>query len=87
MRRPIDLPRRGEDWDIFEVRAFDHNRIEIEKCDTSDVFANDDDAAAFVIQTACNPTADDAVREECRHAIRQLVDTWNDEDGLACRLR
>lgn len=80
-------PERGRDWDIFEAHGVSCTRIEIEKCDTSEMFLNDDDAAAFVIQTACNPAADDSIREECRTAVRQLVETWDEEDTPTCPRR
>jgi hypothetical protein len=80
-------PRRGIDWDIFEARSSKGSRIEIEKCDDSSYFASDDDAVAWVLQHACDPATEEAIRTECQTALRQLVDSWTEETSAHCRLR
>lgn len=78
-------PRRGEDWDVFEAGgALEVQRFD-EPAEARDYprFASDDDAASFVLMTACwddCPRTD--VRNECRDALREIVyqEGWDDED-------
>lgn len=78
LRRDRILRRRGSQWDVFDTGR----SLEIERCDdatgTVGAFAEDDDATAWVLQTACarEPWADSETVEECRAAIREIVASW-----------
>lgn len=77
-----DPPRRGKDWDLFES----NESLAVERVDDPDErdyprFPSDDEAAAFVLTTAgwedC-PRED--IRDECRGALAELVDAWEEEE-------
>lgn len=81
---PFDQwPRRTKDWEVY-------NDAEIQRDDEAKTFATDDDAAAFVLMTATNSDAPEAIRNECRAAILELVRGWTDapesHEMRACRL-
>ena len=80
--------RRGVRWDLFETD--DQGGLEIQRVDVLDVadldgvepFADDEAAAGFVVSMAQwidNPNR--VLRDECRAALAQLVESWptNDE--------
>jgi hypothetical protein len=82
-----DVPRRGIDWDLF----WNGSVWRLEAVDCPDereerLYADDDEAAAFVLYWACAPEYEDEeeklakyapVRVECREALRELVAFWD----------
>lgn len=78
--RPSHPNRRGVRWDLFECDG--RGTLEIQRVDLVDLdgvkpFATDRETAGFVLcmaQWTDNP--DRALRDECRAALAQLVESW-----------
>lgn len=75
-------PRRGNEWDVFDVDG--SGILEIERCDEvsdemTDALWDDDAAVEFVFSTASRPPDDcpPEVTAECRAAVREIVASWS----------
>lgn len=77
---PSPVSRRGARWDLFDCDG--HGTLEIQRIDVPAVdgvepFADDQEAAGFVLcmaQWTANP--DRALRDECRAALIRLAQSW-----------
>ena len=81
--------RRGVAWDLVESEG-DHveiKRVASAESGSPELFATDEEAAGFVLsvaQQADHPNRE--LRDECREALRQLVDFWTTDSRALLRL-